>query len=111
MLSAENQLSRSHSVKFDWSPKLKRAVQAQHYCHLRLKQCKGIIVSPARLDFHHHEAEIDNDTTSTLIKVVTSLRAATTTLRTYQKDHKNLRASYLEELAEAIVLNKVLFHR
>jgi hypothetical protein len=26
MLSAENQLSRSHSVKFDWSPKRKRAV-------------------------------------------------------------------------------------
>jgi hypothetical protein len=104
MLSAENQLSRSHSVKFDWSPKLKQAVQAQRYWHLRLKQCKGITVSPACLDFHHREAEIDSDTTSTLTEVVTSLRAATTTLRTYQKDRKNLWASYLEELAEAIIL-------
>ena len=104
MLSAENQLSKSHSVKFDWSPKLKRTVQAQRYWHLRLKQCKGITVSPACLDFHHREAEIDSDTTSTLTEVVTSLRAATTTLRTYQKDRKNLWASYLEELAEAIIL-------
>jgi hypothetical protein len=106
MLSAENQLSRSHSVKFDWSPKLKKAVQAQRYWHLRLKQCKGITVSPARLDFHRSEAEIESDTTSTLIDVVTSLRAAITTLRTYQKEHKTLHASYLEELAEAIVLHR-----
>jgi len=106
MLSAENQLSRSHSVKFDWSPKLERAVQAQRYWYLRLKQCKGIMISPSRLGFHHREADINSDTTSTLTEVVTSLSAATTTLRTYQKDHTNLRVSYLEELAEAIILHQ-----
>jgi hypothetical protein len=58
------------------------------------------------LDFHRSEAEIESDTTSTLIEIVTSLRAATTTIRTYQKEHKTLRASYLEELAEALVLHQ-----
>jgi hypothetical protein len=46
MLYAEKQLGKQYSATFDWSPKLKEAVQAQRYWYLKLKQVKALPVSP-----------------------------------------------------------------
>jgi hypothetical protein len=61
--------------------------------------------SYTRLDFHRTEGNIQEDKEMSLPHVLHHLRLAKALLLTYQKQHKILRASYLDGLAEAIVLN------
>jgi len=105
MLYAEKQIGKQYSATFDWSPKLKEAVQVQRYWYLKLKQVKGLPVSPTGLDFHCTVGNIQVDKEMSLPQVLHHLRSAKALLRTYQKEHKTLRASYLEDLAEAIFLH------
>jgi hypothetical protein len=107
MLHAERIAGRKYSTKFDWSPELLQAVQAFRFWKMKLKLHRGLQVSPTVLEKYHTEAvlpEADYAAAYSETELVQKIRAAYQQLRSKQKDHHTLRQTYLEELAEAIVL-------
>jgi hypothetical protein len=108
MLSVEKTLWKSYSTKFSWSPKLKEAVQAYRFWRLKLKHSKGQHVSRATL-VHHSTAGIILPNLLELSShsdIISHLQASYQHLKIMQLQHGQLRATFLEELAEAIVINQ-----
>jgi len=108
MLTAENNLSKRVTTTYQWSPKLKTTVQCLGCWYLWLKQARNLPVSLNQLDHfwvagaippkdHALHEEVD-------IKAVHS--KAYTTLKELQAKHQELRDDYLEDLAEAIILDR-----
>jgi hypothetical protein len=108
MLHAENQLKKTYTGKFSWSPYLKAAVQAYHFWRLKLKESKGQLVSLAILTHHCIEGAVAQTYISCTNQptIIQELKASYQVLLSLQKTHIQLRASYREELAEAIVLHR-----
>ncbi len=109
MLYAERKAGRTYSTKFDWSPALTQAVQEFRFWKFKLKLHKGLHVSLTVLQ-HYQEAAALSDAhlSSTFSEsfIINEIRNAYQKMKTSQKDHRKLRASYLEQLAEAIVLHQ-----
>jgi hypothetical protein len=109
MLSAERKAGRRYSTKFDWSPALKQAVQEYRFWKLKLKGTRNLKVSSSVLAKYHKEANLSEEMLSRTVteaEAVKYLQAAYKNMVSHQQNHKQLRASYLESLAEAIVLHR-----
>jgi hypothetical protein len=104
MLHAEGMVGKVSSGKFQWSPALKHAVQAYRYWRLRLKQSHGQIISRTVLDSLQLAGSILDLPSDSQEAVVKQLKSAYHIIIDHQKQSEQLRASFLEELAEAIVL-------
>jgi hypothetical protein len=97
MLHAERNTGKSFSKQFEWSPKLKQAVQAFRYWKLRLKFTRGRFVSNSRLETHRLAALLPENADLTESQIVTALQAASKELKELQRQHKTLRSTYLED--------------
>jgi hypothetical protein len=109
MIHAERTAGRKYSTKFDWSPTLLKAVQTFRFWKMKLKLQRGLHVSRAVLQKHHTEAALPQDaydTQYTEAAIVQAIKDAYQELQANQKKHRELRTSYLESLAEAIVLHQ-----
>jgi hypothetical protein len=106
MLMAERSVSKSFSKKFDWSPKLKQAVQAHRYWKLRLQQKRGGLVSNSRVAHHREAANIPDDSPMTESQIIEAIKGPAKQLKDLQRRHRELRTTYLEELTESIVLSQ-----
>ncbi len=106
MLHAESKLGPQKSNNFEWSPTLKRAIQAQRYWALCLKQAKELAVSSECLKQHREAAELMEHDPLLLLDTIKRLQKASATLKAFQKQHRSFRSLYLEELAESIVLDQ-----
>jgi hypothetical protein len=106
MIYAEKSTGKVFSKKFEWSPKLKQAVQAFRYWKLRLKATRGGFVSASRLEHHRETALLPVPTDLTESQIIAFLQAASTDLKEFQRQHKLLWSTYLEDLAEAIVVSQ-----
>lgn len=109
MHQAERHAGRRVSKKFDWSPALKKAVQEYRYWRLRLKHQGGGLTSLKTLQRQQQAAGIHEDVAKQQMDRVTIiglLRQAFQHMKDHQKQSKQLRSSFLESLAEAIVLHQ-----
>jgi hypothetical protein len=97
MLYAEKCTGKLFSKKFEWSPKLKQAVQAFRYWKLRLKATRGSFVSASRLEHHRETALLPAPTDLTESQIITALQAASSELKEFQRQHKLLWSTYLED--------------
>jgi hypothetical protein len=108
MLHAESNTGRKFSTRYERSPELMRAVQTFQYWQLRFRQARRLSVSQPRLASLQLQAGLleADISISSVDRILQCLQQAATSLRDYQKRHRELRAKYLEELAEAIVLDR-----
>jgi hypothetical protein len=108
MLTAERNISKRIITKYQWSPKIKQAVQSLRYWNLRLRQAHQKPFSPVQLTHYQAEGNIPPEaTTITDVKIIKrEQHKAFLNLKSLQEQHEGLRESYLEGLAEAIVLNR-----
>jgi hypothetical protein len=109
MIHAERKAGRKYSTKFDWSPALAQAVQAYRFWKYKLKLYRGLHVSPTLLQHYQVTAALPEIHLSSFYPestIINEIRLAHRKMRTSQKDHKKLRESYLEQLAEAIVIHR-----
>jgi len=108
MLMAEHELSKRVTTTYQWSPVLKKAAQGLRYWTLRLRQSSNKPVSVNRLERFRQEGSIPNDEHSLYRKK--DIKAAQTNayqnLKALQAQHHQLRDNTLEELAEAIILDR-----
>jgi hypothetical protein len=85
MLCAKRLSSKRYSTKFQWSPALSLAVSEVRYWRLRMKQLKGILISPHTLQKAAEEAKIaPSDTSLHSTQILSKLRDAHKKLREYQ---------------------------
>jgi hypothetical protein len=75
---------------FEWSPTLKRAVQACRYWELRLKCFNYPATSTTRLSTYRSEGGITEDTCTTQREIKQQLALAKPVLKQYQKKHQEL---------------------
>jgi hypothetical protein len=109
MIYAERKAGRTYSTKFEWSPALTQAVQVYRFWKLKLKLLKGLHVSPNVLQHYQQVATLPESHLTSFFPehvIINEIRKAYHNMRASQKDHKKLRASYLEQLAEAIVIHQ-----
>ena len=108
MLTAEKTISRRLTTTYQWSPPLKKAVYCLRYWHLRLRQVRGQPVSASQLHLFQREADISPQDQALAVEsdVKKAQHQAYSALKELQKRHQELRDTYLENLAEAIVLNR-----
>jgi hypothetical protein len=108
MLYAERNTGKRVSTRYEWSPTLKKSVQEFRYWQMRFRQAKGLGISLPRLEVLKQQSGLsDEDTHATTIQdILQRLQHAVNTLRNHQKQQSALRATYLESLAEAIVLDQ-----
>jgi hypothetical protein len=112
MIYAERKAGRTYSTKFEWSPALTQAVQVYRFWKLKLKLLKGLHVSPNVLQHYQQVATLPESHLTSFFPehfIINEIRTAYHNMRASQKDHKKLRASYLEQLAEAI--SKIIINR
>jgi hypothetical protein len=87
---------------------LKKAVQRLRYWHLRLRQARNLPVSINQLEHFKRDGEVTPEeqllTSETDIKKAQN--AAYKLLKELQAKHQDLRDSYLEDVAEAIILDR-----
>ena len=105
-LYAEKTIACRYSTQYQWSPALLKEVYVLRYARLRLKEAKGLPVTNNSIQYHKKQAGITDSQHRELTaieKIVNFLRQARKNLKEYQKRHVELRRSYIEELAEAIV--------
>jgi hypothetical protein len=107
MLSAEKDISKRVTCTYQWSPKLKIAVQKLRYWNLRLCQVQNQPVSANQLNKFYQEGAIteSDKEPSTEQDIKVAQHQAFQHLKTLQQQHQELRDTYLEDLAEAIVLD------
>ncbi len=107
MIYAERQTGKTLSKRFEWSPTLKQAVQAFHYWRLRLLQKRGRLISTSRLENYRNDVLIPSENTAdmTETQIMEAVKQTSTTLRNHQRHHIKLRSTYLEELADAIIIS------
>ena len=86
--------------------KLKVAVQAYWFWRLKLKQANGQNISQEVLIRHASKGRIPLQlvTNTDVSYIVQNIKLSYHNLTDMQSQHANLRASFLEDLAEAIVL-------
>jgi len=110
MLHVENQVGHQKSYKYEWSLALKLAVQVYRYRSLWLKNCKypNQHRSFAQYSREGNITESLHNTTLMEDEMVAQLQSASQTLKDQQKDNTILRESYLNSLAEAIVVHQSL---
>jgi hypothetical protein len=108
MRNAERKLKRKYSKKYDWSPALAHAIYSTHYWRLKLKRSKGLLVSNAALRTNKQKAHLPDscDAITSRQAILEHLRAAIKNEREKQSNHVPNRRTYLEELAESLVLNR-----
>jgi hypothetical protein len=107
MLHMEQQLRTNHKSKYQWSPPLKKAVQAIWYLTLRLKQRRGQKIGDDILQ--HLAKEGYPDGPPEMVQeadILFQLQLARKHLKKLQPRHFDLRRVFLEDLAEAIVLDQ-----
>jgi hypothetical protein len=108
MLSAEKDLSRRITTTYQWSPCLKQAVQRFRYWQLRLWQVRNQPVAVNQLLRYQTEgviSEVDQKLASEQ-DVKKAQHEAYQQLKRLQQQHQELRDSYLEDLTEAIILDR-----
>jgi len=105
MLTAENNLSKCITTTFQWSPKLKQAVQCLRYWHLRLQQTRNLPVSLKQLERFRVAGGISPEEQALIapVYIKSAQSNAYKNLKTLQTQHQDLRDHYLEDLAEAIL--------
>ncbi len=108
MLYAERNTGRRFSTRYEWSPTLKKSVQSFRYWQLRYRQARNLGISLPKLNSLKEQAglteeEVQAESTR---EILLRLQQAADQLRKHQRQHKELRSTHLEELAEAIVLDR-----
>jgi hypothetical protein len=108
MLTAEKGINKQITTTYQWSPTLKKAVQQLRYWNMRLRQLQGQPVSEVQLRHLQIEGDISLNLvlSSSEVAVKQAQHWAFQNLKTLQSQHEELRESFLEGLAEAIVLNR-----
>ena len=109
MLSAERKASCRYSTTYDWSPTLTHAVHTYRFWKMKLKQIKGLTVSTQVINKTHADASLPPDiltATYTEHQIIQAIKAAYHQMRQHQRNHRTLRETYLENLAEAIILHR-----
>lgn len=109
MLTAEQALSKRITTTYQWSPQLKQAVQCLRYWSIRLRAIRNQPISSIQLNHYQIEGAIPPEQAAfTAEKDITQAQhEAYTHLKKLQEQHEELRESYLEGLAEAIILNRI----
>jgi len=87
ILHAENTISKHILLQYQWSPDLKRAVQAVRYSSLLLKTYRGQTVSPRTLDHLLPEGFSTAPTITTEAEAIDLLRRSYNNLRSLQSSH------------------------
>jgi hypothetical protein len=107
MLFAEFSCSRKVTKCFEWSTSLIESVEVTRFWRLMLKKSKGLPVHPSTIALARSRAGLPLDVKcSDQSTVVKHLRTVISTMKSRQKSHVELRESYLNGLAEALVLEK-----
>jgi len=108
MIAAENDLSRRITTTYQWSPRLKQAVQRLRYWQLRLRQVRNQPFAKNQLLKYREEGNISEEEHSLSGEqdIQKARQNAYQSLKDLQKQHQELRDTYLEDLAEAIVLDR-----
>ncbi len=108
MLAAENDLSKRITTTYQWSPRLKQAVQRLRYWQLRLQQVRNQPFAVNQLLKYREVGNILDDEHSLTGEqdIQKARQAAYQNLKELQQQHQTLRDTYLEDLAEAIVLDR-----
>jgi hypothetical protein len=108
MLAAENDLSKRITTTYQWSPRLKQAVQRLRYWQLHLRQVRNQPFAVNQLLKYREEGNILDDEHSLTGEqdIQKARQAAYQNLKELQQQHQTLRDTYLEDLAEAIVLDR-----
>jgi len=108
MLTAENSISKRITTTYQWSPALKQAVQQTRYWRMRLRQVRHQPVSATYLQRLQQEGHITPESAlcETEQEIKHKQHQAYTHLKDLQARHTELRESFLEGLAEAIVLHR-----
>jgi hypothetical protein len=108
MLHAEQNTGRQVSTRYEWSPALKQSVQAFRYWQLRYRQVRNLgILLPRLITLQSQAGLSDEEVNVTSVRaILQQLQLASNTLCQHQNRHSELRSTYLEELAEAIVLDR-----
>jgi len=109
MLYAESVSAKEYSGKFQWSPVLKVAVKATQFWSVLLKQAKGLQINEAQKQRLLAEADLREEVGQkrwSIPEIINQLRQTRADLRQLQKQHIQLRANYLEALADARIQSK-----
>jgi hypothetical protein len=109
MLYAESVSAKENSGKFQWSPVLKVAVKATQFWSVLLKQAKGLQINEAQKQRLLAEADLREEVGQkrwSIPEIINQLRQTRADLRQLQKQHIQLRANYLEALADARIQSK-----
>jgi hypothetical protein len=108
MLAAENDLSRRITTKYQWSPRLKQSVQRLRYRQLRLRQVRNQPFAANQLLQYRDEGNITEADHQLLEEsaIKNAQHEAYKHLKQLQQQHQELCDTYLEDLAEAIVLDR-----
>jgi len=107
MLYAESCSAKKYKNTYEWSPTLVSAVYAERFWRLALRQSQGRCISKSLLIRTKEYAGIGADLGRlTLPDIVQCLASARQSRRELQQQHQQLRANYLEKLAEALVLKR-----
>jgi hypothetical protein len=76
MLHTEKTSSKQYSTTFQWSPTLSKAVKPVRYWRLKLKQVKGVLISPHTITKAQEEKHIQTQLSMTTPIIVQHLREA-----------------------------------
>jgi hypothetical protein len=96
---------------YDWSPPLIQAIQSVRYWRLLLKRSKGQRVAQSTIDRTREAAGLPlySSDQYTRLYIVNRLREALLTRHSLRKNHRELRISYLTQIATAKVLNRASY--
>jgi hypothetical protein len=107
MLFAESSCGKCYTKRFEWSPAMIKLVESVRYWRLLLKRSKGLQIQHSTICRAQTAAGLSHNTeTVEQPTIIAHLRTALIAMRQAQKHHVELRESYLNGLAEAIVLEK-----
>lgn len=108
MLYAERNTGRKVSTRYEWSPTLKKAVQTFRYWQLRYRQARHLGISLPKLQSLQEQAGLTAEEVQveSVPEILKWLQLAADALRQNLRRHTELRNTHLEDLAEAIVLDR-----
>jgi hypothetical protein len=108
MKYAESQTGKSFSTLHEWSPTLTCAVQAHRYRTLWLQSTRYNTLPSCQLEFHRKATNLKDPQPDLSEKdIIHNLQQARISLKNFQRQHKELRTSHLEQLAAAIVVSRI----
>jgi hypothetical protein len=108
MITAERKAGTTYSKKYDWSPALKALIQAHRFWKLKFKHSKGQAIATDTLQHTLGESNLPQEAlhVTSQSQIIDGMRSTDKQMVTHRKNHKELRASHNEQLAEAIVLHR-----